>query len=160
MAIQWPKRYVKFYKSISYHADIITTGTLLAIDPSSGGGSNPGYAIFKQGKLIEKGEIKIPSKLKIDIRLRLLYAKLSKLCEDPPDVLAIEEIRGTMSHVFLLWAVGVTLSAISCAVFFEVPINVWKALVKAGEIPGYEKDNDADAEAIGLALITRARECR
>ena len=63
-----------------------------------------------------------------------------------------------MGHAFLLWSVGVTVAAINSAVMIEVPINVWKAPVKAGAIPNYTKANDRDAEAIGMSLIIRAKE--
>lgn len=153
--ILWPKRYVKFYNVIRFNKDLITKGKLISIDPASGGKSLPGFAVFNNGKLVQKGFIELPSKMPVAYRLRVLYSKLSVLVEDA-DVLAIEEIRGNMGHVFLLWSVGVAVCAIKCKVLIEVPINVWRALAKAD--PLYQKADDEDAYLIGKALIVRAEE--
>lgn len=146
--IKWPAKYRSFYKTVNTHSKIITTGTLVAIDPASGSGSFPGYAIFKKGKLVSSGTIKINSKLPLNLRLHALYDQLAML-EVNPDVLVIEEIRGRMAHAYLSFAVGMTITAVRSHICIEIPINVWKAYVGRDHI----KTDEADAIAMGEAII-------
>lgn len=154
--IQWPAKYFKFYAHIKAASHLILNGTVLSIDPSSGGASQPGWALFRAGELIAHGEIKLPSKRTINDRLQLLYDEVYKLTSTRPDVLAIEDVsQGTMSHVFLRWAVGVSIAAARANVLMIVPINCWKAVAKAST--GYEKTNAADAILIGKSIILLAQ---
>lgn len=114
----------------------------------------PGFAVFKQGRLSLSGELDIPSSKPIHERLRILYDKAAALTPEPPDLLLIEEIKGTMAHEFLKWAVGVTMAAVRAPIYLGVPINCWKSVAQV--TPGYSKGNAADAVIIGDTVIMLA----
>lgn len=150
--ITWPQKYHALYANILRLSDVILTKTILSIDPSSGGTSKPGYAIFKAGKLMAAGEIdNIPSKAPIGTRLHRVYDEIYKLTPDAPDLLAIEMIRGKIAHEYLMFSVGASIAAGRALETIEVPTNVWKALAKV--TPDYTKDNSWDAQMIGKCLI-------
>jgi len=152
--VKWPRNYQDFYRSVRKHHKLILSGVVVAIDPSSGGSSAPGFAIFKEGKLSACGELDIPSSRPIQERLRILYDQAGALTPTPPDVLVIEEIKGAMAHEFLKWSVGVTLAAVRAPLYLGVPINCWKAVAQV--TPGYVKGNDTDATIIGDTVIILA----
>ncbi len=152
--VRWPQGLAPFYAKVRANRHKILTGTVLAIDPSSGGSSLPGFAVFRAGELLTSGEIEFPKKQDVYTRIQRLYDEIRKLAD--PDVLAIEEIRGaTFSHMYLRWAVGVSIAAGKAPVSVELPITVWKQLAKV--MPGYIKGNAMDAECIGHSLILLAR---
>lgn len=152
--VRWPRNYQDFYRSVRKHHKLILSGTVVAIDPSSGGSSAPGFAIFKQGQLSMSGELDIPSSKPIQERLRILYDQAAALTLEPPDLLLIEEIKGAMAHEFLKWAVGVTMAAVRAPIYLGVPINCWKAVAQV--TPGYVKGNDTDAQIIGDTVMILA----
>ena len=155
MEINWPRGYAEFYHDVQVHKTKILTGLVIALDPSSGGSSQPGFAIYRAGELITSGELAIPKK-SIYERLQLLHEQVSKLTPDVPDVFAIEEIRGQrFSHDYLKYAVGVSMAAARTTTILEVPINCWRALAKAD--PHYIKGNAVDSELIGETVIRLAR---
>jgi len=148
----WPRKYEAMYTRINSLSDTILHGVLLAIDPSSGGTSKPGYAIFKAGKLFRAGEIStIPGKAQIGVRLQHVYDEIDKLLPTPPDLLAIEMIRGKIAHEYLMFSVGASMAAGRAPETIEVPTNMWKALAKV--TPDYTKANDMDSIMIGKCLI-------
>lgn len=155
--IIWPKGYFALYHRMAMASDVILNGTILCIDPSSGGTSLPGFAIYEGGQLLTSGTVEFP-KPKQDIYRRLphLYEKVSKLLPVPADILAIEEIHPKMSGQELQWAVGTSISAARALSTFQVPINLWKAVAKATD--GYLKGDAMDAEMIGLAMILWCKE--
>lgn len=127
------------------HAHVIRHGTLLAIDPASGGTSRAGWAAFKDGKLVDSGTLEVEPG-PVQQRLRQLYELLA---ETDPDVLVIERIRGSRAHVFLHWAVGVSIAACCPMTLLEMPVSSWKK--HAG--PTHRKGDREDAVAIGRALL-------
>jgi hypothetical protein len=156
-AVRWPNGCAPFYLKVRQNAERIRTGTVLAIDPSSGGSSLPGFAVFRAGELLTSGEISFPKKQDVYTRIQRLYDEIRKLAE--PDVLAIEEIRGAnFSHQYLRWSVGVSIAAGRAPVTVEVPIVAWKAVAKADE--QYFKGNAQDSEKIGEAIILLAQKFR
>lgn len=154
--VRWPNGYAPFYRKVALHADRILSGTLLAIDPASGGTSVPGFAIFYAGELQTSGTVEFP-KRKADIyqRLQYLHEKVSKLLPVPPDVFGVEEIHKAIASNQLLWATGVSIAAAAAPATIEVPLNVWKSLAKA--TPGYIKGDAMDAEMIGRSLVLLAQ---
>lgn len=150
--IKWPAKYNSFYKTIKKQAKVITTGVVVAIDPASGSGSYPGFAVFVEGKLVRSGTVTCDSKLPVNQRLHILYDRINSL-EEAPDVLVIEQIRGHMSHAYLKFAVGMAMTAVRAPVCIEMPINVWKAYV--GKT--HNKSDENDAIALGETLIALAR---
>lgn len=154
--VRWPAGYVAERHKIALNAQKIREGTLLAIDPSSGGTSLPGYAVFHAGILVVSGVIEFP-KPKQDIykRLAFLYDKVSALLPEPPDVLAIEQIHPKMAGKELIWAAGTSIAAARSLITLELPLNIWKAVAKA--TPSYIKDDESDARMIGMAVVMLAQ---
>lgn len=149
--IKWPlgSHQYTFKKKVEEHKDKILNGKILSIDPAT---ISLGYAVAKNGKVVDYGKIILDNKLPINIRLR----ELMKILQDDEkyDVLVVELIRGKMSHVYLKFAVGVIMAAARAPVAIEVPIQSWKAV--AGR--GYKKDDDKDAEMMALTVIRLAQE--
>lgn len=131
------------------NAHLILGGTLLSIDPASGGTSEPGYAVFHRGVCVESGIVPLLKTGQVQHRLKLLYCALSK---HAVDVLIIERIRGAKAHAYLQWSVGVAVAAVCPALLLEMPVPTWKML--AGKL--HIKSDETDARAIGQALITLA----
>lgn len=127
----------------------INEGTMLAIDPASGGSSQAGWALFKGGVLVNAGVIDV-EKGNIGHRLRQTY---SALVEDTVDVLAIERLRGSRCHVYLLWSVGVIVAAVEHIHLVEVPVPKWRAYAKATGT--WTKSDDQDAVMIGECLCVQ-----
>jgi Holliday junction resolvasome RuvABC endonuclease subunit len=90
----------------------ILKGKMLAIDPSSSSRkSKTGFAYFEKGEIVESGTIDIDYKKHISERLDALYDFL-RTNYYQPDALVIERIRGSRSHIYLHWAVGISIAAI------------------------------------------------
>ena len=152
--ITWPKVSAEFDTFVRKHSDQILFGTLVSVDPSSGGSSQPGYAVFEVGELRTRGELKLDRKLGVYERLQLLTDMVRQITLDPPDVFACEEIPKRAAHHYLLWAVGATFAGARTPACLQVPIHIWK---RVGQALGMDKSNENDAELIGRALIYRAR---
>jgi hypothetical protein len=156
--VKWPSGFAPFYMKVRQHANQILTGTVIALDPSSGGTSNPGFSIWVAGELLTSGEITFGKKrLPVYDRLQILHDKVSKLTPNPPDVFALEMIRGQggFSSHYLHWGIGATIAAARTSAVIETPMHAWKAVAKV--TPGYIKGDAADAECIGHAIILLAR---
>lgn len=159
MQINWPNGYADYYKRVRHYQHSLTQGSVVALDPASGGSSMPGYAVFRGGEFVQGGTLELPRKLSIDRRLRALHAKVTRLVDDElPAVFLIELIRGQFAHVHLQWSVGVALAAGAAPTSIEVPIKVWRAL--AATQPDYVKGDAADARLIGESTILIAKEFR
>src|SRR5690606_29900758 len=92
--INWPKDIGLLELKIRPHADLILTGTVLAVDPSSGSrDSQPGWAFFSEGEYLMGGTLKINHKNDIYQRLIDLYKGLNTLTDTTPDVMVIEKIH-------------------------------------------------------------------
>jgi len=155
--IKWPKgkSIVKFRKSLEPIAETILNGRILAIDPASGGSSMPGYAWFDKGELQASGEIALAKKKPIQERLKDLLTVLETgFNNPPPDILVIEKIRGSRTHHYLFWSIGVTVAGSEAPTILELPIPCWKAVVP----DDYEKTDEDDAKYIGQTLIILAKE--
>jgi Holliday junction resolvasome RuvABC endonuclease subunit len=128
------------------NAPTILHSTVLAIDPASGGTSDPGFAFFRASQLVANGTLPLRTMGSVQHRLRFLYSALRQY---QADVLVIEQIRGVRTHEYLHWSVGVSVAAVAPAVLIEMPVATWKKL--AGD--HHQKSDKADALAIGQALI-------
>ncbi len=146
----------KLSKDVRACKNSILSSNFVAIDPASGGTSNPGFAYYKAGVLIDSGELPIMQKgATIQDRLRRLADELA-LNFGEADVLAIEDVKGKHCHEFLKWAIGVTIVGCRAPAVLFVPIPAWKAFVKVCD--GYQKSDEADAIAIGATCLALARE--
>lgn len=128
----------------------ILGGTFLAIDPSSGGSSLPGWAVFEQGKLKDSGTIFLHQKQPIQIKLADLCEQLQEGWDI--DLLVIEEIRGAMAPYNLQRAIGATIAGLAPKLMLEIPVNFWKCLLPTD----YVKSDQTDAEWIGWTAIALA----
>lgn len=155
------------HKSVRRHVDQILDGTLVSIDPSCGSSSSdPGYAIYRRGELIESGIIPLNKERELPYRLQELRTALSDKFRRVPGVLVVEHIpprrfgRGSAtSHSSLLQAMGVALASTDAEVLLRVRPRDWQRL--AAPIWSREtKSDEADAVAIGWAIIRLARELR
>lgn len=142
---------------IEAHADILLTGTVLAIDPASGRSSACGYAVAKRGKYVEHGTIEVDGSKPIQYCLRELY---DTLVEEQPDVLIVERIRGRMAHEYLRWAVGVIQAAVCAPRSVEMPVPCWRRYVRETYGSDYEKSDSEDARMILEATLDLARKAR
>lgn len=154
--------------------DLILGGDLLAIDPSCvSSSSNPGWALYRKGKLHSAGEIDcIDHRLPLERRLQLL----GKVCREQfeePDVLVIEHIQmgGRISMQSTLRATGAIIGNFECEHVLSIIPLAWQAYVlKLVNLEGktdYEKykhykekikSDQADAIWLGRAIIELAKE--
>ncbi len=151
--IKWPsgRTSEQFKKDIAALADVILGGTFLAIDPAS---RNLGTALFEKGKLVNSGTIQLPAKGSISSRLKVLYKTL--LDGRAVDLLVIEKIRGSQSHVYLHWAVGVSVAGVQAPTMIEIPIPMWRAVRPYN----YIKSDEGDAILMGAAVVALAKESK
>lgn len=150
------------FKMIAPHAELILSGTILAIDPSTGSKSSmPGYALFVKGKLKECGIIEVDPSLSKTKRLSEINRTLR---EDfnIPDILACEYIppvkygRGGMNSISLMGlqrAIGATMAAFPDSELIEVATKFWMTHHNWKE---WKKGDVDDAIAIGMAVINTA----
>jgi len=139
-------------------------GTVLAIDPSSGSAnSQPGYAIFKAGQLLDSGLVRIRSGDHISNRLYRLARTLRDEFE-APELLVTENIPpfmgdgpgaqfATRNVISLHQSIGVVMSVWDVAVV-QVSPRTWRSRVP----DNYLKSDENDAIMIGWSAIQTARE--
>lgn len=157
--INWPKDIGLLEFKIKPHADLILTGTLLAVDPSSGSRtSQPGWAFFSEGEYLMGGTLRIDHKGDIYQRLIDLYKGLNTLLDTTPDVMVIEKIHKSMSSNYLLWAVGVSIAAVQQPLTIEVLPHIWKATSKVDKT--YTKTDENDARMLGRTVIELAKRAK
>lgn len=143
---------------------------MLAVDPASGGTSDPGFAYAVGGRIVESGIIPLDRGRRVEHRLRQLYLALFQLYAGKVDILVVERLRGRMVPAQLTWSVGVIMAA-TCVVdlrddgsglpakqpvALELPISTWKRYAKAD--PDYTKTDENDARMIMTALLALAGE--
>lgn len=136
----------KFQASLRPHKRAILEGTLLSIDPGS---ISLGWAWFMRGEMVISGEYKAPRTMPPHKRLTMIMDQLAQWTN--PDVMAIEKMF--RYNASLVWACGGAIITARPDSLIETPIRVWKALAD----DSYEKNDQADAELIGKAVIHFAR---
>lgn len=131
----------------------ILEGTVLSLDPASGGTSQPGWALSKKGEIIASGTFKT-AKGAIQERLRSLSKEVFKFTEDLEVIVLAVEMLPRRVHHYVMWSVGAVVSAIPYDVeVLEVPIRDWKETAR--EDSTYTKGDEQDAVAI-LSTVLRA----
>ena len=133
----------------------VISGTMLCIDPSSGSGSqadasNCGYALFKEGRCVDSGIIKMDHKIQSWYRLRELVKCLERDF-DPVNLLVVEQLTGPQIHQVLHQAVGAIYGGLDFDNAYEMSINTWQALAK--KLGGWVKSDEGDAKYMGYAAI-------
>jgi len=156
------KELTSLEKQITAHIDKVKTGSVLAIDPSSGSySSQPGYAIYKEGRLEDSGIVEIHSGDHISNRLYRLSKALKEEFEQP-SLLVTENIPPFMAEkgspfatrnvISLHQSVGVIMSV------WDVPVVTVSPRTWRSYIPDeYIKHDEHDAIMIGWAAIQAAR---
>lgn len=142
-------------------------GTVLVIDPSSGSeGSLPGFCLIEQGIITQSGVIAISRTKRAPERLRELALALS--ANFPPlDVLCIEYIPPFMASagqggfrtqgvVNLHRAVGVVMACTQWKTLLQISPQSWHAWERKHIGPNYEKNDENDAIAMALCLMSIA----
>jgi hypothetical protein len=145
------------------HSTALLYGTILAIDPSSGSAnSQPGYALYSRGKLIDSGLVRIRSGDHISNRLyRLSHSLLEEF--EQPDLLVTENIPpfmgdgpgasfATRNVISLHQSIGVIMSVWPVPVVAVSPRS-WRSLIP----DNYVKSDENDAIMIGWTAIETAR---
>lgn len=149
---------------------LLRSGKVLAIDPASGGSSQPGFAISVEGRFVQSGVIKLSKGGLITHRLHTLLCALQNLWEHHGgfDLLVLEDIapafggghRGkqkaggggmiTRGIVHLHWSCGVTMGACPWPHVLKVMPQSWHAWVRRQGIDDtiYKKSDEADATSI------------
>lgn len=155
--VKWPQGFLPFYVKVREHRDKILTGTMICIDPASGGTSLPGFCICVGGEVLTSGTIDMgPRKLPIYERLQVLHDRVMKLTPTAPDVFCLEMIRGqNFSHHYLHWAIGTSIAAARTNAVVEIPMHAWRPVSKI--TPGYIKGDAADAECMAVAMLLLAQ---
>jgi hypothetical protein len=160
--IKLPGKDTEIYRSVRSNLKYIIEGTMLCIDPSLGSmSSQPGYAVYRAGDLIESGTLHINPKGEKWERLRELHRLLRNLSKRVnPDILCYENVpvsahggRSQVSHASLLMAVGVTLAAVEADAFIGITPMVWKSRIR----DTYVKSDEADAIEFGWITIEIAK---
>ena len=135
-------------------------GTMLAIDPTSGGTSKAGeksvagYAIFVEGKLHRSGTIEYPEEKVVFKRLKNVFKELKSKFTTSFDLLVLEDIRGWKAQQSLIQSCGVYIVGLDYNEFLQLNISTWKAVAK--HWGGYFKDDEQDAIYMGYAAIAIA----
>lgn len=154
----------------------ILTGSLLCIDPSSGSeSSQPGWALFQNGVLVEAGVAEINHRLELRSRLRLVWEYFS-VWADKVDIVLIEEIpvrpirtkmdanssgktwMNAKSHGSLVEAIGATKAAFPVSIpVVKLPASLWHRVSRdqgwAMQASTVKKSDYMDAVRIGMTAI-------
>lgn len=146
------------------YAQLLMEGDVLAIDPSSGSDSSqPGYALFSQGMLVEHGTIELGTRRDSGLanRLHLLKNFLEEEFEGV-DLVAIERCPfryANLAAARLQQVMGVVKSVWDVPAIEVSPVS-WKKWIDRVEVLGiqYEKKDELDAVAIGVCVIGTARD--
>lgn len=141
------------------YRDKILNGTMLCIDPSSGGTnrkgeqSNAGWAIFKKGRIWSSGILELDHGESKGVRLRAI-GKCMMESFDEYDILAIEDINGYKAPQALIQSCGVYISSTTTDGLIEMNSRTWQAI--ANRLGGWVKSDEEDAKYIGWAAIAFA----
>jgi hypothetical protein len=137
---------------------------MLSIDPSSGSAnSQPGYALYRGGQLIDSGLVRIRSGDHISNRLYRLARTLREEF-DKPDVLVTENIPpfmgegpgaafATRNVISLHQAIGVIMSVWDVPVL-QVSPRSWRSHVP----DNYHKSDENDAIMLGWTALLKLKE--
>ena len=134
-------------------------GTMLVIDPSSGGtskkgeDSEAGWAYFCEGRLDSSGTIGYPREKVVFKRLRNV-SEHWRSQENTYDLFVIEDIRGYRAQQSLIQACGVYITSIDFEEFFQLNVQTWKSIAK--QWGGYVKSDENDAIYMGYATVAIA----
>ncbi len=164
------KRIPKVYTQVASARNELLTGRVLVIDPSIGSNSSmPGYAIFENSKMLEKGILQIETmkrKGTVVPRLRELSHILRTEFDEMYDVLVIEDVPSVWSRagghkavIPLMKAMGCIIGNVQSKYVVEITPMSWTSRVSKIEVEKqmkYIKGDDTDAEWIGYVVMQMA----
>ena len=154
----------KLDQQIVQHLEPLLQGIVLAIDPSSGSEkSQPGYALFDHGQLVDSGLVRIRSGDALSNRLHRLAASLREDFPQPHVVITenIPPFMGegnaakfaTRNVISLHQSIGVVMSVWDAPVLLVSP-RTWRS-----HIPdNYFKSDENDAIMIGWTVLKKSKE--
>jgi hypothetical protein len=135
-------------------------GSMLCIDPSSGGSSKKGeksvagFALFEGGTLVESGTIEFPEEKVVFKRLHNVRDEVRQTFTETYNLFVLEDIRGYRAQQSLIQACGVFITSIDFKDFFQPNVQTWKSIAK--HWGGYVKSDEQDAIYMGYATIAIA----
>ena len=151
----------KTYRAIKPVAELLLSGKVLSIDPSTGSkSSQPGFAWFEKGELIESGMIEINHTLSSSTRLFSIAESIRTEFEEP-DILLVEGITLVMykgskmnmkAMASLQKAIGAIIGARPFKHVIEIPSSAWRH----HKPENYDKTDEMDAISIGFCAINTA----
>ena len=141
------------------YKNLLRTGRVLAIDPSSGSidrksgtRSEAGWAVFEAGQLAASGIIQIEGS-NVKQRLESLVETLTNDFEEAFDVLVIEDIWGYIASKTLVHAAGLFIAHIKTPYYVEMNVKTWQGI--ATRLGVWTKSDENDAIFIGIgAMVT------
>ena len=139
------EKYARERQALRKNLHEILTGRVLYVDPSS---TSMGFSISEQGEFVRSGCF--VTKGSVGARLKYLSDEIKTLGDF--DVLVIEKIRGSRSHTFLFWAVGMTAACIGKPIC-EIPWPAWKVMID----DQYSKTDENDAIYISKFVLAFAK---
>jgi hypothetical protein len=136
---------LELVKLIQKSADVLKDGNILVIDP----GSNlAGYCYVEKLEIIDNGTIKPPPNRPISERLRYLTEFISERWP-AVDAIAIEKIRASAAHHFLLWSVGASVAGPKTSRVYEISTSAWQKYRDFS----YRKTDAMDAKLMATFVI-------
>lgn len=163
--------YRSLYKSRGRNGANLTTlmsATLLVVDPSIGSNkSQPGYALFRAGELVDYGTLEVGTDGDHHVRLRELARCLREdfadtrvdwiIVEDIPPARVVRHAgkvyKSVKAHIPLHRAVGAVLATVCARNMLLVAPNTWHQYTDAAR---YAKSDAADAVAMGFTVLQMA----
>lgn len=149
----------KTYQKVKAVKDLVLQGKLLCIDPSTGSqSSEPGYAWYENGRLVESGVIDVDTTANRNVRLYEI-ARCIREDFEQPDILVVEYIppvtykggirMNKVSLMALQKAIGAIIGARPVEHLLEIPAASWRAW----KPDNYVKSDEMDAVCLGLCAI-------
>lgn len=150
-----PKGVELMQLQVTQSRERILDGRMVCIDPASGASSGVGYAEYVAGEFVRSGVIQPKRSGTLVQRLHEIQAQVQALGLGGADICIVERLRGRKVHNSLHWATGVLVTAVAKDKHIEVFIACWKAVAESDA--AYAKGDEADARAMGTAIIRLAR---
>jgi hypothetical protein len=163
--------YKALYKQRGRNGEKLATimgATLLVVDPSIGSEkSQPGYALFRAGELVDYGTLEVGTDGDHHVRLRELARCLREdfsdtrvdwiIVEDIPPARVVRHAgkvyKSVKAHIPLHRAVGAVLATVCARNMLLVAPNTWHQYTDAAR---YAKSDATDAVAMGFTVLQMA----
>ena len=128
-------------------------GSMLSFDPSSGGVSMPGWALWSGGELLHSGIIEVPKSKNVYER----YVYISQWIKEFMPVVNLLAIEQVSKGWRLTKSEGVIVGAVDCDHVLPVTPRSWQSTLRRHGVE-MDKSDENDAIAVGYHAILRGRE--